>query len=57
MLQAEITADQLDVSGEFNYVSVTTSDPGANTKLGMAFYVLRGGRYALAVEDQPAVSA
>ena len=57
-LQVEVTADMLDVAGGFNWVAVHTTDAGTTAgKFGAAFYVLRGGRYITAVEDQPTVTS
>ena len=51
----EITADQLDVAGGYSWVTVATTDPGSGEKLISAVGILRGARYAVAVDQQPTV--
>lgn len=56
--RVEITADQLDVDNDFEFVQVRVTR-GGNTagKLVAAVYVLRGARYSAAVPDQPTAVA
>ena len=52
--RVEVTADQLDVAGGFQFVQVTASDPGSTAgKLASAVYILRGARWAIEVPEQP----
>ena len=52
----EVTADQLDVAGGFEFVRVHCTDAGTTAgKLGSVAYILRGARYAQAVVEQPSV--
>ena len=52
----EVTADQLDTDNDFKFVAVQVTDSGATAgKLQAAVCVLRGARYAVAVDEQPTV--
>lgn len=54
--RVEVTADQLDVNDDYQYVQVHASDPGATAgKLAAAVYVLCGARYAIEVPSQKSV--
>ena len=54
--RVEVTADQLDTANDFAYVSVRVDNSGTGTtKYGQALYLLRGARYAQAVDKQPTV--
>ena len=52
----EVGADQLDVNGGFNYVSLRHDNGGANTKTFTAAVILCGPRYALDPTEWPSVS-
>ena len=56
LARVEITADQLDVSGGFDFVSVRlrNSTSGAE-KVASVSYIMRGARYVRDVPDQPTV--
>ena len=52
----EVGADQLDVAGGFNYVSMRHDNGGAATKTFTAAVILCGPRYALDPTEYPDVS-
>ena len=56
MVLIEVGADELDVAGGFSFLQVQTS-AGAAAKILTAFYILLGPRYAVAVDEWPAVNA
>ena len=56
LARVEITADQLDVSGGFTFVSIRLRNSGSDTtKIVAVSYIMRGARFVTDVPDQPSV--
>ncbi|MYK88315.1 MAG: hypothetical protein F4018_08185 [Acidobacteria bacterium] len=55
LLWVEVTADQLDVSGGFQYVSARLARTNSTATDGAIIYVMRGARYAVDPTDAASV--
>ena len=57
MLLFEITADEMDVNGGFNFFRVNTDAGGSTGKFLSTTFIFCGARYATSPDEWPAVNA